>query len=65
MDPVEIRFIQKALLKREERRFSEICFGDSETNSQRGNEIHCAIGIGGTCVSFFAILFEEAPVYSH
>jgi hypothetical protein len=33
MDPVEIRFIQKALLKREERRFSENLFSDSETNS--------------------------------
>ncbi len=27
--------------------------GNSETNSQHGNEIHSAVGIGGTCVGFF------------
>ncbi len=30
---------------------SRTAFSNSKTNSQRGNEIHRAVGIGGTCVS--------------
>ncbi len=32
---------------------SRTAVGHSETNSQRGNEIHRAVGIGGTCVGLF------------
>jgi hypothetical protein len=44
--------------------------GNSETSSQRGNEIHPALGIGSTFVGFFnelsfPIPFEEPPVYLH
>ncbi len=74
MDPAEIRFIRKALIKG--RGFKKIrpssipwasfkesatpctAVGNSEMNCQRGNEIYRTVGIGDTCV-FFSKLWTE------
>jgi hypothetical protein len=62
MDPAESRFIRKVFIKE---RGAEVFKKSARppswegpsavNNSQRGNEIHRTVGIGGTCVGFLDI----------